>query len=100
MANKCNSCGATIPDAATVCPYCGNSVTPITASYSSNEQDEPSTGLNILSLFVPIAGWIMYFVFKDETPVKAKACAKWAWIGFGISVAFSLLSVMIEACSY
>ena len=95
MANKCNSCGATVPDAATVCPYCGNSVTPIEAAYSSKEQDEPSIGLNILSLLIPVAGWIMYFVFKDETPVKAKACAKWAWIGLGISVAFWIIEELL-----
>ncbi len=98
MANKCNTCGATVPDNATVCPYCGNAVTPTQPSnvmYTA-EEDEPSTGLNILSLFVPLAGWIMYFVFKNDTPIKAKSCAKWAWIGFGISVVFGIIEALLE----
>ena len=98
MANKCNTCGATVPDNATVCPYCGNAVTPTQPSnvMCTAEEDEPSTGLNILSLFVPLAGWIMYFVFKNDTPIKAKSCAKWAWIGFGISVVFGIIEALLE----
>ena len=68
MANKCNTCGATVPDNATTCPYCGNAVTPTRSSNAAfgAEADEPSTGLNWLSLFVPLAGLIMYFVFKKD----------------------------------
>jgi len=99
MANKCNSCGATVPDSATVCPYCGNAITPVT-SHSSDAEDVSSTGLNVLSFLIPIVGIIMYFVYRDETPIKAKACLKWTLIGFGVSVAFYLLSVMIAGCSY
>lgn len=98
MANKCNTCGATVPDNATVCPYCGNAVTPTQPSnelYTAKE-DEPSTGLNILSFFVPVAGWIMYFVFRDETPIKAKACSKWAWIGFGIQFVIGFINALLE----
>lgn len=98
MANKCNTCGATVPDNATVCPYCGNAVTPTqpsNAAYSS-EDDKPSAGLNVLSFLVPIAGWIMYFIFKEQTPTKAKACSKWAWIGFGVSLVFSIITASLE----
>lgn len=98
MANKCNTCGATVPDNATVCPYCGNAVTPTQPSnvIYTVEEDEPSTELNILSFLVPVAGWIMYFVFRDETPIKAKACSKWAWIGVAVSIG---LSILMGACT-
>ena len=97
MANKCNTCGATVPDNATICPYCGNSVTPMQPAHSNfREEDAPSGGLNVLSFFVPIAGWIMYFVFRDETPIKAKSCNKWAWIGFGISAFFWIIGAFFE----
>lgn len=99
MANRCNSCGATVPDNATVCPYCGNAVTPTQSSnalYQENRaDDQPSTGLNVLSLFIPLVGWILYFVYKNETPVKAGSCAKWAWIGFGISVFFEIIGLLL-----
>ena len=99
MANKCNTCGATVPDNATMCPYCGNAVTPTQPSnavLSSADEDEPSTGLNWLSLFIPLAGWIMYFVFKEKSPIKAKSCAKWAWIGFAIDVVYGIFNALVE----
>ena len=80
MAYKCNTCGATVPNNATICPYCGNAIAPITSSNNLHqEEDQPSSGLNILSFIVPIAGWIMYFVF---------------WIGFGVSVILQLFSII------
>lgn len=97
MANKCNTCGATVPDTATICPYCGNAVTPTQSTNAvSQEEDVPSGGLNVLSFFVPVAGWIMYFVFRDETPIKAKSCSKWAWIGFAVTVGLSIFSALLE----
>lgn len=98
MANKCNTCGATVPDNATVCPYCGNAVTPTQPSNMAYgaEVDEASTGLKILSFLFPLAGWIMYFIFRDETPLKAKTCSKWAWIGVAVSIG---LSIMGAACT-
>ena len=48
-------------------------------------EDKASVGLCILSFLIPLAGWILYFVKRDDTPVKAKACSTWAWIGFGIN---------------
>lgn len=95
MAYKCNTCGATVPNNATICPYCGNAIAPIASTNNLHqEEDQPSSGLNILSFIVPIAGWIMYFVFKSKTPKKAKSCAKWAWIGFGVSVILQLFSII------
>lgn len=98
MTKKCNTCGAVVPDTATVCPYCGNAVSQ-NVVYQQDEivdgrrnvVDEPSGGLNFLSFLIPLAGWIMYFVFRDETPQKAKACSKWAWIGFAVVFVFELI---------
>jgi uncharacterized membrane protein YukC len=28
-------------------------------------------GLGLLAFLIPLAGWIMYFVWKDETPKRA-----------------------------
>lgn len=96
MANKCNTCGATVPDTATVCPYCGNAVTPLQSnSVFQQEEDKPSGGLNALSFFFPLVGWIMYFVFRKETPTKAKSCSKWAWIGFAVSFFFSIILALL-----
>lgn len=65
-----------------------------------NEQpqinDKPSVGLNILSFLIPIVGWILYFVYRDDQPNKAAACSKWAWISVGISVGIRIISAFIQ----
>lgn len=101
MAIKCNTCGATVPDNASICPYCGNAVSSVQPNMAyqqpngANPDDVPSTGLNILSFIIPLAGWIMYFVKKDESPNLARSCSKWAWIGFGVGVFINIISALL-----
>lgn len=47
-------------------------------------------GWGILAFILPVAGWIMYFVWRDEYPRKASQAATIAWISFGLRV-FSFL---------
>ena len=62
------------------------------ANPSSGAVDAPSVGLNIVSFLFPLAGWILYFVFRENTPVKAKSCSKWAWIGVAVNfIAYFIL---------
>ena len=42
-------------------------------------------GWGILAFLIPIAGWIMYFVWKDESPNKASQANVIAWISFAIN---------------
>ncbi len=74
----CPHCGKEVMPQAVACPYCGGAVS------VSSEPDVPSTRLNVLSFFIPLAGLILYGVYYDKTPNKAKAIGKWALIGFGI----------------
>ena len=36
-------------------------------------QEDLEIGLKVLSFCIPIAGAIIYFVYKDKAPVKAKS---------------------------
>ena len=81
----CSRCGKEIMDEAVVCPNCGCAVNP-----RNSEPDEPSTGLNILSFLIPIVGLILYIVYHDKTPEKAKAIGKWALIGFAVGLVLML----------
>lgn len=58
-----------------------------------NTDDEPSTGLNIFSFLFPIIGWVLYFVYRDKSPIKAKSCSKWAWIGFGVGFVLNIIAI-------
>ena len=88
----CRNCGAQIDDNAVVCPKCGVPVS------SNNPKpvvyDAPSAGFAVLCFFFPILGLILYLVWREESPLKAKSCGKGALIGVCVEVGFSILSVI------
>lgn len=99
--NKCETCGAMISSKFENCPNCGEkqdvlTVLPAVESGIAPEQadqtakkEKSSVILNIISFLFPIVGWILYFALKS--PVKAKACARWAWIGLAVNLITYLL---------
>ena len=58
--------------------------------YSSAGQDKASVLLCILSVFLPLVGFILYFVYRTKAPQKAKGCLIAAGIGFGLRVLYNL----------
>ena len=63
----------------------------VISSFQGSEEDKPSTLLKLLSIFMPIIGFVLFFVYKDRKPITAKSCSKMAWIGLGIRVLLWLL---------
>ena len=92
----CSRCGKEIMDDAVVCPNCGCAVAPT----PHVEEDVPNTGLNVLSLLFPIVGLILFIVYNEKTPIKAKAIGKCALIGFGIGVFLAVLCGVLSASMY
>lgn len=64
-------------------------------SGSSHADDAPSIGLTVLCFFIPLLGLILYLVWKDATPLKAKSCGKGALIG--VIVYFLLVCLLFTA---
>jgi hypothetical protein len=64
-----------------------------------NPLDAPSGGFAVLCFFMPLVGLILYLVWKDEYPLKAKSCGKGALIGaiviFGLSCLLTVLMVAV-----
>lgn len=88
----CSHCGKEILDEAVICPHCGCMVGNPQYTYNQTpEADIPSTGLNVLSLFFPLVGLILYIVYADKAPKKAKAIGKFALIGVAIEVVGGIL---------
>jgi hypothetical protein len=85
----CAHCGGEVAEEAVICPKCGCAV-------AAAEPDIPSTGMNILCFFFPVVGLILYLVWKDKTPLKAKGVGKWAIIGACVSVALGILSSVLS----
>lgn len=60
--------------------------------------DAPNAGFAVLSFFFPLVGLILYLVWNDQYPLKAKSCGKGALIGVITEVALVLLSVIFVSC--
>ena len=106
MSIICKTCGATVSDDETHCPYCDSLIEkPINESqkhqidtaygpYNSANNNEaipintPKAMSNskfyalvVLSFLIPIVGWVLYFVYREDHPSSAKAFSEWAWCG-------------------
>jgi len=57
--------------------------------------DAPSMGFAVLSFFFPLVGLILYLVWKDQFPMKARSCGGGALIAVIVSVALGVLSVLL-----
>lgn len=84
----CTNCGKELFDEAVFCPGCGVSCEKRTSA--TDENDQKSFGWALLCFFIPVLGLILYLVWKDKTPLKAKSCGKGAIVGFVLSTIFSI----------
>ena len=64
---------------------------PIYPQQAGYEQDAPSRSMMALGFFVPVVGLVLYLVWKDQTPLKAKSAGKGALIGFIVELVLSFL---------
>lgn len=85
----CTKCGKELVDEAVVCVHCGCAVPNTTPAPAV--QDAPNIGLAILGFFFPLIGLILYLVFKDNTPLKAKSAGKGALIGVIVSAVIGVI---------
>lgn len=51
------------------------------SSPSVKYNEDIGIGWGLLAFFFPLAGWIMYFSWKDDTPKRASQANTIAWIG-------------------
>ena len=90
----CRKCGKKIEESSAFCPFCGEkqwgatgaadfgtgagangSVPPYGAPPPRPaEQDAPSGGFAVLCFFFPLIGLILYLVWKDTMPLRARSC--------------------------
>lgn len=85
----CKNCGAPIDDRAVVCPSCGvpqNSMPPVV--------DNGGIGWGLLGCCIPIAGLILYLVWKDQKPRTAKAAGIGALVAVGLSALWYVIALV------
>lgn len=84
----CRNCGAEINEYALTCPKCG-----------AQQRTEPSASLDeggflwgLLGCCIPIAGLILFLVWKDTKPNTAKAAGIGALVSVGAYILFYVLA--------
>ncbi len=81
-------------DEAVICPACGCSQKEMTAASS---QDASSFGWGLLGFCIPLVGLILYLVWKDGTPLKAKSAGKGALIGVIAGIVLWIIYAIVMA---
>lgn len=82
----CSKCGKEIMDDAVVCPGCGCS-----QAVEKKEADASSFGWAFLGFCIPLLGLILYLVWRNDTPLKAKSVGKGALVSVIVSVVISII---------
>lgn len=88
---KCNMCGNQLPDSLTICPNCGI-VQP--QQYNSIIQKKGNFGWAILGFFVPVAGLVLYLVWRNENPGDAKMAGKGALVSAILEAIFVFIYII------
>jgi len=79
----CPKCGSVMADNATKCESCGTVLT------AGVDQIDPTSWW--ISFLVPIAGAILYYVWKPSMPNKAKQANKASLMGCGTLVLLGIV---------
>lgn len=95
----CKHCGKEIPDGAAICPHCGC----WTEESKKKEQataDKTNTGFTLLGLLFPVIGLILYLIWMEDYPLRAKSAGMGAIIGAAIYVSLIILNSLFFHVSF
>lgn len=98
----CPKCGVALVNGK--CPVCGRTENSDNSRnnqtiYIQNGQDGKNVGYNVLSFFFPLVGLIFFCIWKDQFPIRAKECGKWALISVIASTVLTIIAYALLAGS-
>ena len=82
----CRNCGHPIDASANVCPYCG------APQHKADANDSGSPLWGLLGCCIPIAGLILFLVWKDTKPRTAKAAGIGALVAFILGILYYVVA--------
>lgn len=93
----CSNCGREIADKAVVCPRCG-----VAVPKSPSDSDSPSFGFAFLSFLIPIVGIILWALWRDTTPLRARSALRGTIVGviIGAVLVIAYFALIIGLVTY
>lgn len=79
----CQNCGAKIDANAVICPHCGVALpafTPASSVPATANSKKGSYWWSVLGFFIPVAGLVLYIVWRTSEPKSANAAGLGALI--------------------
>lgn len=86
----CKNCGHYIDDSATYCNNCGTKF-----DNNNGTDDHSSFGFAVLGFFIPIVGLILFLIYEEKKPKRAKSAIKGALIGFITKIVLAIILVIL-----
>lgn len=86
----CRNCGAQIVDQAVVCPKCG-----VAQGAGMSTSDNGGFLWGLLGCCIPLAGLILFLVWKDTKPKTSKAAGIGALVGVLSIVVWYIVAIVI-----
>lgn len=89
----CKNCGRTVDDTSSYCNNCGARID--NKPNADASEDSLSLGFAIFGFFIPIVGLILFLIYKEKKPKRAKSAVKGALIGFITEIVLAIILVIL-----
>lgn len=89
----CKNCGRIVDDTSSYCNNCGARID--NKPNADASEDSLSLGFAIFGFFIPIVGLILFLIYKEKKPKRAKSAVKGALIGFITEIVLAIILVIL-----
>lgn len=91
----CTKCGAKLPKDSKYCVECGVSINEDSNKVSNNTSSTPSFVWAIVGFLVPVAGLILFIMWKEDRPKDSKVAGISALVSTILYVIYMIIMVLV-----
>lgn len=89
----CKNCGRSVDDTSSYCNNCGARID--NKPNADASEDSLSLGFAILGFFIPLVGLILFLIYEEKKPKRAKSAGNGALIGFITKIVLAIILVIL-----
>lgn len=89
----CKNCGRSVDYTSSYCNNCGARID--NKPNADVSEDNSNLGFAILGFFIPIVGLILFLIYEEKKPKRAKSAGKGALIGFITEIVLAIILVIL-----